>query len=298
MSIVTLLVCPRSFRCCLLGISLLSSLLVPADNSLAQTASPQTEQQTSAKQAFNHGLRALQEAQFEDAAEYFQQAKDLDPLLLDARLYLATTCARLYIPNYTAEKNVQMGRKAIEEFKGVLTLDPQNLTAIDGIGSMLFQLAGQPVGPSFDAKVFAESKSYFVEHIRLRPQDPEPYYWIGVIDWTVSQHANVEIRARYNQTAGRKRVPDDDPLPPSVRAQYAREYGPMIEDGIEQLRKALELKPDDDDAMRYLNLLYRRKADAAATIAERQVLEKLADDLVGKASDIKHKRVEAETKPQ
>ena len=32
-----------------------------------------------------------------------------------------------------------------------------------------------------------------------------------------------------------------------------------IEDGIEDLNKALQLRPDYDDAMAYMNLMYRRK---------------------------------------
>ena len=35
---------------------------------------------------------------------------------------------------------------------------------------------------------------------------------------------------------------------------------PVIQDGIASLHKALHLRPDYDDAMAYLNLLYREKA--------------------------------------
>ena len=37
----------------------------------------------------------------------------------------------------------------------------------------------------------------------------------------------------------------------------------MIEDGIAELEKALQLRPDYDDAMAYLNLLYRERARLA-----------------------------------
>src|SRR5260370_15517839 len=35
----------------------------------------------------------------------------------------------------------------------------------------------------------------------------------------------------------------------------------VVKDGIDMLNKALQLRPDYDDAMAYLNLMYREKAD-------------------------------------
>jgi hypothetical protein len=41
--------------------------------------------------------------------------------------------------------------------------------------------------------------------------------------------------------------------------------GPLVADGIQNLQKAVELNPTYDDAMQYLNLTYRRKADLDCT---------------------------------
>src|SRR5256885_2562116 len=48
---------------------------------------------------------------------------------------------------------------------------------------------------------------------------------------------------------------DTDPLPSSVRAQYTAKYGSLVDEGIAALKKAIELRPDYDDAMAYLNLM-------------------------------------------
>ena len=69
----------------------------------------------------------------------------------------------------------------------------------------------------------------------------------------------------------------------------------MVDDGIANLKKAIELKPDYDDAMTYLNLLYRRKADMVESTAERDQLTKQADDLLDKVKEIKQKRAEKPT---
>jgi tetratricopeptide (TPR) repeat protein len=241
-----------------------------------------------ARDLLNKGVAAFKAGQYDTAIEDFKQAKDLDPGLMNARLYLATAYASQYIPGAPSEQNVRLGNQAINEFKEVLQIDPNNLSAIDGIGSIVFQMAGQP----YDPKKFEESKTYHQKHIELRPNDPEPYYWIGVIDWTLAFRANGELRAEYNKNNIRKQVKDTDPLPSAVRTEYAAKYGPMVDEGIADLKKAIELRPDYDDAMAYLNLLYRRKADMVESAEERAALQKQADELIDKVKEIKQKRAE------
>jgi tetratricopeptide (TPR) repeat protein len=242
-----------------------------------------------ARDLLNRGVAAYRNGQYDVAVEDFKQAKDLDPSLVNAKLYLATAYATQYIPGAPSDDNIRMGQQAIDEFQGVLQDDPDNLTAIDGIGSMMFQMAASP----FDQSKFQEAEKYELMHIDKKPDDPQPYYWVGVIDWTLSYHANAELRAKYNGANPRKQVRDDQPLPPDIRDQYAQDYGPMVDDGIAKLNKAIELQPDYDDAMAYLNLLLRRKADMVASDEDRAALEKQADDLVDKVKEIKEKKAEA-----
>jgi tetratricopeptide (TPR) repeat protein len=241
-----------------------------------------------ARDLLNKGVGAFKNGQYDAAIEDFKQAKDLDPGLMNARLYLATAYASQYIPGAPSDQNVRLGTQAINEFKEVLDIEPANLSAIDGTGSIIFQMAGTP----YDPKKFEESKSYHQKHIDLRPNDPEPYYWIGVIDWTLSFRANGELRAEYNRNNIKKQVKDTDPLPASVRADYTAKFGAMVEEGITDLQKAIQVRPDYDDAMAYLNLLYRRKADMVESADERASLQKQADDLIDKVKEIKQKRAE------
>jgi len=239
-----------------------------------------------ARDLLNKGVAAFKNGQYDAAVEDFKQAKDLDPSLLNARLYLATAYASQYIPGAPSEQNKNIGRQAIQEFKDILATNPDNLSAIDGIGSILFQMAGTP----YDPKLFEESKTYHQKHIQLKPEDPEPYYWIGVIDCTLAFRANSEMRKEYNEKNIRKQVKDTEPLPPAIRGEYLAKYGPLIDEGITGLQKAISLRPDYDDAMAYLNLLYRRKADTVASAEERATLLKQADDLVDRVKEVKQKR--------
>lgn len=241
-----------------------------------------------ARDLLNKGVAAFKNAQFDTAVEDFKQAKALDPDLINARLYLATAYASQYIPGAPSDENMRHGQEAVTEYKDVLDKDANNLSAIDGLASILYQMAGQP----FDAKKFEESKAYHQKHIALKPQDPQPYYSIGVIDWALAYRGNTEVRADYNKAHINKQIKDTDPLPPDVRKTYTDKFQGMVDDGIASLQKAIELKPDYDDAMTYLNLLYRRKADMVESSAERDDYTKKADDLLDKVKEIKQKRAE------
>ncbi|MFY9802364.1 MAG: hypothetical protein WA211_19205 [Candidatus Acidiferrales bacterium] len=240
-----------------------------------------------ARDKLNKGVQAYKGGQTDLAIEDFKQAKELDPGLTNARLYLATAYSAQYIPGAPSEENVRNGEQAEQEFKDILASDPDNLSAIDGLGSILYNMGGTP----FDPKKFEESKSYHEQHIKLRPQDPEPYYWIGVIDWSLAFRGNRDMREDYNKTA-KKSIRDTDPMPAALGAQFKEKYGPLVDEGIGDLNKAIELRPDYDDAMAYLNLLYRQKADMESDQAARDADNKLADDLVEKVKAIKQKKLE------
>jgi tetratricopeptide (TPR) repeat protein len=240
-----------------------------------------------ARDKLNKGVTAYKNAQFDVAIEDFKTARELDPTLTNAQLYLATAYASQYIPGAPSPDNIRNGEQAVAEFKKILDQDPNNLSAIDGIGSILYNMGGTP----YDEKKLSESKSYHEKHIELSPNDPEPYYWVGVIDWAVAYRANRDAREEYNKTAkAKKQIKENDPMPPAVAAKFAEQYGSLVDEGISKIQKAIELRPDYDDAMAYLNLLYRQKADMEASAAAREADLQKADELVDKVKAIKQKK--------
>ena len=97
-----------------------------------------------ARDLMNKGVTAFKNGQYDQAVDQFQKAKEADPDLMNARLYLATAYATQYIPGAPSDQNKKLGEQAIAEFKEILEKDPKNLPAIDGIGSILFNMAGTP----------------------------------------------------------------------------------------------------------------------------------------------------------
>lgn len=293
---------------------LVAGLLVVLPTSLRAQSFPKepplSQDQQEARDTLNQGVEAFKNAQFEEAVRLFKRAKFLDPTLENASLYLATAYASQYIPGAPSEENVRNGELARHAYKEVLDQNPTNLSAIDGLASISYQMAGQP----FNAELFEESKSYHKKHIELRPDDPQPYYSIGVIDWGLAYRANSLLRAEFNQSVGVREetstfdedsdagdtkdvkdhaigLKDTDPLPEVLRRKYAEDYGPTIDEGLSALKRAIELKPDYDDAMTYLNLMYRRKADVVGLAIERTAYVEQADELLDKVKEIKQKRL-------
>jgi len=241
-----------------------------------------------ARDMLNKGVQAYKANQYDKAIEQFKTATELDPDLKTARLYLATAYANLYVPGSPDAANLDHAHQAIAVFKDVLGRDPNNLSAIDGIGSLLFNMAA---GPPPNIDMLKESRSYHQKHIQIKSDDPLPYYWVGLIDWTLAFRANAQARLDFNKDQiARKQIHDSDPLPDKIRVQFAGSYASDVDEGIAALKKAIELQPDYDEAMAYLNLLDRQKADMVASPDERKQLLDDADALIEKVKEIKQKK--------
>jgi hypothetical protein len=86
-------------------------------------------------------------------------------------------------------------------------------------------------------------------------------------------------------------------MPEALRSEFADKYGSLVQEGIQNLQKAIEIRPDYDDAMAYLNLMYRQKADLETDSGARDNDLKLADELVDKVKEIKQKKLEQPPPP-
>lgn len=159
----------------LLTVFLLASPWLTANRCFGQESPPQTEEQRQAREALNKGVQDFKNAQYEEATRDFLRAKQLDPKFLNARLYLATTYASQHIPGTPGEENIRRGHAATEEFRGVLSLEPQNISAIDGLGSLLFQMAGEP----FDPDLLQESQRTIKNTLISVPLTPNPTTGLG-----------------------------------------------------------------------------------------------------------------------
>ena len=234
-----------------------------------------------ARDQLNKGVQAYKNAKYEQAIDHFQEAVSLDPTLINARLYLATAFAQQYIPGADTPDNNRMGEQAIDQYQQVLQVDRKNINSIKGIAYLYLQM-----------KKFDLAKDYYKKASEADPNDPEPYYSVAVIDWTQTYQPRQEERAKLG-------MKPDDSLPAKdkkVCALVREKNTANIQEGIDNLNKALQLRPDYDDAMAYMNLMYRERADVQCDDKDAHAADlKTADDWVDKT--MATKKAKAEKQP-
>jgi tetratricopeptide (TPR) repeat protein len=200
----------------------------------------------------NLGVEAYRNSHFEEAIQHFRKATELDPSNTAAHLYLATACASQFIPGVETPDNIHLAEQAIEQYQHVLDSDAMVAAKIDSTKGIAYLY--------LNMKRFDDAKQYYQKASGLDPNDPEPYYSMGVIDWTLCYQPRMEARA----TLGLKpeeqldaKNPDQKKACGELRVKNMK----TVEDAIDNLNKAIQLRPDYDDAMAYMNLMYREKGD-------------------------------------
>jgi tetratricopeptide (TPR) repeat protein len=227
-----------------------------------------------ARDQLNKGVGAYRNAQFQTAILHFKNAVALDPTLLNARLYLATAYAQQYLPGGESPDNLKIAQQAIDAFEDVLRMDPKNSTAMAGVAQIFYNM-----------RKFDKAKEYQQRCLQIEPNNPVPYYWIGVLDWAIcfprTQQLRKDLKIEFPKDP--KDPGSLPPLPEKARAQLEEQNGPLVKEGVEVLEKAIQLKPSDSDSMVYLNLMYRQKADLESDAAARKADLKQAEDWTDKA---------------
>jgi len=237
-----------------------------------------------ARDQLNKGVQAYKGANYEQAIEHFKNAINLDGDLKVAKMYLATAYAQQYVPGVDTPENLRNAQQAIDEYKTVLESDSKNITSLKGIAFLYMQ-----------QKKWDESREYYRKAIDADPNDPETYYSVGVIDWS-------QVFKDAGDMKGKEGLKADDELKGKGSQKICDEMkakdGTVIDEGIKMLQTAIDKRQDYDDAMVYMNLLYRRRAsdmtcDDAQSRAE---LIKTANDWSDKAMAARKKKAEAAAK--
>jgi len=209
----------------------------------AQTSDPQLL----ARDNMNNGVRAFREGNYEIAIADFRRALEADPNFTVAELYLAVAYSRQFMPGNESQQNQEWATQAIASFEHVLTKEPDNLPALNGLAS-IYQ----------DTNQLQKARELYLKETQLDSQNPTSFYAVGSVDWLILQLK---------------------PSPP------AEEQSQLIQEGLQNLSRALTLNPDYEDAMAYTNLLLREQAKRTTDPTEKKRLEALADAWFDKTLD-------------
>jgi tetratricopeptide (TPR) repeat protein len=240
-----------------------------------------------ARDQLNKGVTAYKNAKYEEAIDHFQQSVALDSTLINAKMYLATAYAQQYIPGADTPDNNKMAEEAIKQYLSVLDMNAardQKVNSAKGIAYLYLNM-----------KKFDDAKKFYRMAGDMDPNDPEPYYSVGVIDWTACYQPRMEERAKLGLKPD-ENLSAKNKDQKKVCADLKTKNWPSVEEGIESLNKAIQLRPDYDDAMAYLNLMYREKADVECDdLNARQEDLKTADHWVDQT--LLTKKAKAEKQP-
>jgi len=157
--------------------------------------------------------------------------------------------------------------------------------ALASLASLAFQRAGGIA--DFDAKtaVLDEAKSWYEKLAAANPRNKEAFYSIGVIAWA-------KWYPRFAAARSNAGMRPEEPGPirdAAVRRNLKSLYWAIIDGGIANLQKALDIDPRYDDAMAYLNLLFRERADLRDTGEAYRGDIDLADKWLQKAMETRRK---------
>ena len=245
-----------------------------------------------ARDQLNKGVQSYRSAQYDSAIEHFKNAVNLDPNLSVARLYLATAYAQQCVPGVDTPENTRNCNQAIQEFKNQLEKNPSDIGSLKGIAALYFNMASGASKPEDKLKYLDQSKQYHSEVLKVDPSDPEEYYSVAVVDWTEAYKTRMDAKTGAGIRA-------EDPIKDKKLCTDVQDKNQQkVQEGIDYLNKAIELRKDYDDAMAYLNLLYREKADIECgdPDARKQDLA-TADDWVKKTMDTKKAKAEKQQGP-
>jgi len=224
------------------------ALLALALHAGAQDVVPaQDSHSDSARAALVSGVDAFKAGHYDEATRAFQSAADAEPTWRLAHLYLGTALAYQVVPNLDTKENIAIANRALAQFNQLLGSDPQDLVALRQVASIQRNIK------QFDEALATERKIIVID-----PNDAEAHYTIGVIEWADAYKFVVQALADESlQDDGKGNVHMSAATCTSITSNNTV----PVEDGIAELKRAVEIRPTYDNAMQYLNLMYRRRAD-------------------------------------
>jgi len=228
---------------------------------------------------------------YDEAVKQYAEILKLDPNDWDANYLTAVSYLALYHPGSEHPKDKEYAEKGLAAFKHTLQLNAPNpevrektekfyLSFLDSTGDkdtaisyLETQLATRPndlalinqIATLYQKKGdFTKALEYFEKRANMDSNNKETWYTLGVNCWARSYHGGLAV---------------------SQEERMA-----VVDKGIQALDRALQIDPNYFEALSYINLIYREKAKALATVnmqAEAGQAYAKADEYQKRAIDLR-----------
>ncbi len=193
------------------------------------------------------GIQDFKAGHYETAIGHFQESIALDPNYTNAKTYLATAYSYQVQPNSNTPQNLATAQKALDGFNEVLAKNPNDVDALR-----------QEASIHRNIMQFDQSRRDELRVIQLDPKDAEADYAVGVIDFQKADKNATDLLKANKITDDLK---GNVKMAPKVCQQLSQENASLLDSSLQYLNRAVQINPNYDDAMAYLNLVWRRKAD-------------------------------------
>jgi tetratricopeptide (TPR) repeat protein len=247
-----------------------------------------------ARQEIKKGNEFFKATQYQAALANYQEALRLDPNEAKLHKFIGETYMALYQPGSKHPKDLEFAGKAISELQTYLKEYPNDKKVREFLVSMYLAVDRYDDAIGFyqdllkanpsDSKAmtslaamyfkkgdFQQGLEWEKKRAALEPGNPEPYVMVGVQAWDRSYH-----------------YPDMD----------AATRTKIVNDGMEALQKALQIKADNFDALTYMNLLYREKAKLETDDTKKQEAIAAADKYREQALELRKKALATTPTPE
>jgi tetratricopeptide (TPR) repeat protein len=200
-----------------------------------------------AMESYKKGVDAYRNGHFDAAILHFRNVLQVYPNMTLAKIYLGTSLAQKVAPGVDTPENLKNAQQAIDAFQGVLAMLPHDVRSMKQIA-----------GINFSINRLEESKSWQKRVLAEEPKDAEATFAVGVID---GMEAQQNAQAALAQAGLKDDYEGNAKAPAEVMAKIKAQNGALVEEALLYLNQAIENRPDYDNAMTFLGLAYRRKAD-------------------------------------
>lgn len=238
-----------------------------------------------AREEIKRGNEFFKAGTYPQALAAYENAARLDPGQSKLKKNIGLAYMAMYQPGSKHPKDVEFAAKAIENLTAYLKEHPEDKRAHEFLVSMYLSTDRYDDAIKFyeqrlqtdpkDTKAiqslaamyfkkgdFEKGFQWLQKRAEMEPNNPESWVMIGVQAWDRSYH-----------------YPD---LDPATRAK-------IIDMGLSAVDRALKIKPDNFDALTYINLLYREKAKIETDPAKQQEDIATADRYRQQAMDLRKK---------
>lgn len=235
------------------------------------------------------GNQLYRDGQYKDAVAMFQQAERFVPNFPLLWLNEGYTCREMLVPGADTPENRKAARCALDAFKRFSTLAPKDKRGPALYVQTLFDADQyQTLSGMYEARVAknagdeeaingliqvyskwpehgAQAFAWYKKKAELKSNDAEAQYAVGVYIWQqLFSKGGGADKAAFDPRPDPEAKKDSKKVPPGNVAGdiIGKERSELADQGIRFLERAVELRPKYQEAMTYLNLLYRQKSYA------------------------------------